>query len=415
MELSPADVRGQGDPGDETANRYAYQWSYTAILACGLFDGDGEIVEIYCEHHDDILVKRGDSKFQAVQVKTRQLGSELWKAGDSEVIKALTKFAQLERDLGQHFWRYTLATNHQFFEVRDNGSNLPYLLRLAQNVPDGNGHTLPSHLTAYLNKLAKASGCDQSALLAMLKKADCDHRLPKLNGIRKELCESNCRCHSRGADASYAALQVAADGMTAEIQRAASLQHAQSVPLYLSLRADGMQEEERLLIEGKRLTRARIDTVLQEALASPELLSPADSSTPHPPVPGESRLKLKMNGGGLSAMTVDAARDCYSAAFRQQREWAAKYGEQKALDRYHHLTTVVRAEAAQAYEDTTRDDKPFGREMLKVLRERLQRRRSDGTTALFNCTDEHLLGYSYMLTDECKVWWSRPFRLPEDG
>jgi hypothetical protein len=201
--------------------------------------------------------------------------------------------------------------------------------------------------------------------------------------------------------------------MAAEIQRAASLQHAQSIPLYLTLRADGEEARVRLIIEGKRLTRERLDAILRDALASPELLSPADPTAPHPLAVGESRLQLKMNAGGLSAMTVDAARDCYSAAFKQQRDWAAKHGERRALERYHHLTTVVRAEAAQAYEDTAQDGKAFGREMLKVLRARLQRRRSDAATALFNCTDEHLLGYAYILTDECKVWWSRPFSLPK--
>lgn len=54
---SPADIAAQGDPGDETARRYFYQWSYTAILACGLLELNGEITEIFCEHHDDILAK----------------------------------------------------------------------------------------------------------------------------------------------------------------------------------------------------------------------------------------------------------------------------------------------------------------------------------------------------------------------
>lgn len=68
---SPEWVVDQDDPGDETARRFSYQWAYTAILACGLLDTDGQVLELYCEHHEDVLVKRRDGQFHAIQVKTR--------------------------------------------------------------------------------------------------------------------------------------------------------------------------------------------------------------------------------------------------------------------------------------------------------------------------------------------------------
>ena len=406
---SPAEIAAQGDPGDETARRYFYQWSYTAVLACELLDADGQIIEIYCEHHDDILARRRDNKYHAIQVKTRQLGSELWKSGDDEMTGALVRFAKLEHEYPNQFWRYTIATNHQFFEVRDNGSNLPYLLRLAVALADGGEPD--GCLANFIKKLTKASTCDQVVVLKMLKKASCDHRLPKLDGILRELCDSIRVCCPDGADASYGTLAAVAEAVTAEVSRAASLQHGQSIPLYLSLRWDAADAAVSLLIAGKRLTRERLQAVLTGAFGNGELLAPADPSSPRPPSSGDTRLRKKLDAGGLSAMTVDAARDCFSAAFKQQREWAAKYGEKRALERYHHISTIMRAEAAQAYEETVTDAGQFGREMLKALRERLRQRRQNGSAELMGCVDEHLLGYAYMLTDDCKVWWSQPFDL----
>jgi hypothetical protein len=62
------------DGGDETLRRYRYQVTYAAILAVGMLDSQSDIVEVYCELCDDILLKLRDLTFVAVQVKTRQLG-----------------------------------------------------------------------------------------------------------------------------------------------------------------------------------------------------------------------------------------------------------------------------------------------------------------------------------------------------
>lgn len=86
-------------------------------------------------------------------MKTRQLGNELWKAGDGEMTSALVRFAKLERDYPDQFYGYTIATNHQFFEVRDNGSNLPFLLRLSVELVDG--VALTGCLATFVRKLIK--------------------------------------------------------------------------------------------------------------------------------------------------------------------------------------------------------------------------------------------------------------------
>ena len=62
-------------------------------------------------------------------------------------------------------------------------------------------------------------------------------------------------------------------------------------------------------------------------------------------------------------------------------------------------------DAAQAYEMTKADDHPFGLGMLAELRSLFRQRRSEGAR-LYDCSDEHLEGFAYVLTSECHVLWS---------
>ena len=58
----PDSVPATGDPGDETASRYRYQWMYAAIVCCALLDDTANVVEVFCEHHEDILTKTATAR-----------------------------------------------------------------------------------------------------------------------------------------------------------------------------------------------------------------------------------------------------------------------------------------------------------------------------------------------------------------
>jgi hypothetical protein len=45
------------DVGDETSNRFRYQWVLSAIFCCMLLDQSEDVEEVFCEHHEDILLK----------------------------------------------------------------------------------------------------------------------------------------------------------------------------------------------------------------------------------------------------------------------------------------------------------------------------------------------------------------------
>lgn len=74
-----------GDPGDDTARRYRYQWTYAAIVCCVLLDETEDVAEVFCEHHEDILTKHTDGTYSGLQIKTRASTQDVWKTSDDDV------------------------------------------------------------------------------------------------------------------------------------------------------------------------------------------------------------------------------------------------------------------------------------------------------------------------------------------
>jgi len=54
------------DPGDDIQQRYRYQAACAAIISLSLLSGDSEFECLFCEHHEDILIKKVDGKFIAM-------------------------------------------------------------------------------------------------------------------------------------------------------------------------------------------------------------------------------------------------------------------------------------------------------------------------------------------------------------
>src|SRR5690606_9643666 len=93
---APDTTLATDDPGDDTARRYRYQWTYAAIVCCILLDETWDVAEVYCEYHENILIKYTDGTFAGLQVKTRAGDQGPWKTADDAVKHSCTRFAKLE-------------------------------------------------------------------------------------------------------------------------------------------------------------------------------------------------------------------------------------------------------------------------------------------------------------------------------
>jgi hypothetical protein len=78
----PDETVDRSDPGDDVLRRFRYQAGRAALLALLTLDDTSGVVEVFCEHHEDVLLRRVDGRFDAEQVKTRADGTSPFKSGD---------------------------------------------------------------------------------------------------------------------------------------------------------------------------------------------------------------------------------------------------------------------------------------------------------------------------------------------
>jgi hypothetical protein len=126
--LGPDVVPATGDSGDEIARRFRYQWMYAAIICCLLLDETEGTHEVFCEHHEDVLVKRKDGTFDGLQIKTRDISQPSWKSDDEAVIKSFVRFCKLEGEFPGKFRGFRFLSNHPLY-VSGNGKDIPHILR----------------------------------------------------------------------------------------------------------------------------------------------------------------------------------------------------------------------------------------------------------------------------------------------
>jgi len=393
------------DPGDDTARRFVYQWTYAAILCCGMFDNTVDLVEVFCEHHEDVLLKHSDGTFTGCQVKTRRPERQPFKATDKEITGACKRFAQLEKQFPGRFRAFVIVTNHVFVTGKQTKTCLSYLLDLAATATDVD--SAPQVLRQYLQLLATAASCEAAIALVALKKTRFDHGQPKLDDVLLRLIDTLTQVWPQAHDCTITIVNAAARALVSACQEASSLAHALTVPGYIAVSPNPAHAELQIRINGKRIDRAKLEQILGATLQGGELLHGPLTDLPELAMPNLSLLQQKLSAGGFSALAIASAAELRDKADFLGLQWIRRYGKTVGLQRYDHIRTLVRVDCADAFDTTRSDSEPFGRTMLADLRQRFRKRRSTSSGApLFGCLDEHLEGYAYLLTAECSVWWS---------
>lgn len=402
MAPTPDNVPATGDPGDDTARRYRYQWTYAGIVCCMLLDNTEDVAEVFCEHHEDVLVKYNDGTFSGLQIKTRESDQVVWKASDDTVRDSCARFVKLEAEFPGRFRAFHFLTNHPLYAA-ENGQDLCYVLATIKAVDLPNG--LPSSVKKFLKRVASKAGCAEEVAFAALRKTNASDDLPKLRDIETRLVTDLTGVWIRAADCSYPLIVQAARRLALECGRASSLAHQDVLPAYLPVTANPEKRELASHIAGKRFNRSRVLEILVQGLQETAALE-GDPSTLVEPRAGVTELLLKkLDAGGFSAVSRNSAEDLRDKADYLALVWAKKYGREKGLQRYGHVRSLVLKDAARAFEAVKNARDPFGSKMLSELHSRFQQRRSEGDQ-LYDCSEEHLEGFAYSLTSECKVQWS---------
>jgi hypothetical protein len=398
----PDEVTARGDPGDETAQRYQYQWACAAIACCLLLDELEDVVEVFCEHHEDVLLKHRDGSFTGQQVKTRASTQPVWKTSDAAVRESCVRFARLESTFSGQFRRFQFLTNHPLY-TKENGNGLPYVLGAIRDESTPTGVRQPA--LPFLKRVAREAECTEEIAHAALSKTDASDELPKLNDVQTRLVTTLTNIWDKANHCTAPALMRAVKQLVRVCGEASSLAHEGLLPVYLPMTIDPAAAKLAARIDGKRITKDRILAALESGLnqCAPLQGDPADVVAPGS---GDGDLLLKkLNAGGFSIVSRNSAVNLRDKADYLGIVWTQKHGATTGRQRYDHIRSLVLADAAQAHERTTTTAEPFGLRMLADLRSRVISRRQQGAQ-LYECSDEHLEGFAYSLTAQCKVQWS---------
>lgn len=399
---SPEYTPATSDPGDEIARRYRYQWAFAAIACCALFDDTSGVAEVFCEHHEDVLLKHTDGTYSGIQIKTRDSNQDPWKANEATVIDACAKFVCLEDAFPQRFRSFRFLTNHPLHSAK-NSRDLAHVLKVIKDAPTIGD--LPGPVASWLRRVARTACCSDIVAFATLSKTNAMHDLPKLQDISTRLIETVTESWPKAADCSYHTVSRAANDLVAECGRASSLAHDDVLPAYVAALPDSEDIELQKCLDGKRMTLNRVVQALDRGI---DIVADLDGDPSDCVGPGDGSTDLmlkKLDAGGFSAVSLTSAEDLRDKAEYLGISWTKRHGKLKGLQRYGHIRTLVLSDAARAFEATTTPDDNFGPAMREALRARFRERRSSNDR-LYECADEHLEGVAYSLTAECKVVWS---------
>lgn len=99
------------DRGDETQERFRYQWAIGVWLLAQSLIGSRMIRALWCEHHDDYLLELLTGRYIAVQVKTDSRENAHWRWSDDALVGSVARFCAFEKVHGAVIDRYEFISN----------------------------------------------------------------------------------------------------------------------------------------------------------------------------------------------------------------------------------------------------------------------------------------------------------------
>lgn len=407
--LTPEGIIDKSDPGSDVQLRFRYQATYAAILCLKLLEEDGDVELIFCEHHEDILIKKKDQTYIGTQVKTQDIGLGPFKTKDDPIFKSLKRFIALEKEFPGRFCRYVLATNNGFWHKKKNFQNPSYIIDVIK-AHLSVGKILPREANQLINQLCAQTNSSPELIISVLNKVYLNGNLPGLNDIQLSLIKLLATLPGLDQKSHFELEQLAVDLVNRMLQ-ASSLLNGFGTRIYFSLATDPLAEEIKTIIQNKKITKNLIQTIINKLLES-EVLLKTSSSAPLSELPkGMKAMELKMAKGGISVANVNLIRDYKSSMEFLLSQWVHKYGPKRAQERYDHLRIIVLTECQEAYDLIHMKDFD-GPKILIELRRRLRDRHTRESSSFFDCKYEQLFGIVGILTEECIVWWSDPFQIP---
>ena len=404
----PNEILSANDPGDDVQRRFRYQSTYAAVLSLHMCKEDSPIEELYCELHEDILLKFKDGKFGGVQVKTRERHLGPLDLNCEEIKKALKRFVGLDLLFPSTFSSFTIATNVGFSKTKD--KCIETIHDLAKDGDTGTLLKKRSKSKLLISQIAKDHSCSEDQVISVLGRLRLFGSISSIEDIKTNLTQKvadtlNLKGQTLGV------INAIVDKLILKHIDAASLSNGASHSEYFVLSNEPKDEAIKAVIQNKRLTKQIVLDIVKQQLAEPVTLFIKDSGG-IPRLSGSGqKLAAKMDAGGISLENIELAKDQKYSFEALTLTWLYKYPEDEANKRYDQVISIVKNQCQESFDEAFKDEQLFGIDMLRLTRGKIRTRYMGQESDFFDCKYEHLLGVAGVLTEDCKVWWSKHFTL----
>jgi hypothetical protein len=395
------------DSGDDMQRRLRYQAAYGALKCLDLLE-DETVIEILCEHHEDFLLKKNDGKFVGIQVKTRHPQYGPFKSNDAAVVQALTRFVELDIQFPSSFAYFVIVANCDFWNAADNEKNLAYVL---EKLITKTNPSLKGTMKEVIASLRKSCKCKKEVVIEVLRRTRLEGNVPKFEDITTTVAMRIGRI-DEFRNQYMPELWECAVALIDRILDSSALSCDLPARTHYIFASDPKDAFVVQVISHKRMTSALVLSILRSKLAQAVMLKTSKALNVKDWPLGHHRLEKKMAAGDISFQSIDVSKDHQSSAEVMLQEWLHRYGSSAATKRYQQLDLLVRTQCAEAYDETYSESAPFGAQMLKEVRQRLSALASNASLT-FGAKYEQLLGIASLATQECRIWWSKKFDIPE--
>ena len=402
---TPISAPTKADPGDDTAKKYRYQYGYGVILWAAAYRGESDYSALWCEQHEDFLGQTNADVFDAFQIKTRRAENGPWEWNDDALAHSIERFVQLDQEFPAQIRHFYFVSNSECSD-----SQAKEKIHLAPL-------TVLGHLTSpvgpylefcekALTALSKKTKTPRDALLSVLQRLRIV-KGPAEDGFEAEIAHRHLPALKGCESLPPKKLTALLDAVIYRVWIASS-KGSRDPSRHYAIINGNYGDDPQLL--AKRIEVDSLKVVIEE-LDLPRFAYLTKFSTLRYEANRQDtkRLRQKLVGGGLGDYFDSMQRQTLSAE-RRLIELQNRDPEQ-AKQVSAQIESVVLSICEDAHLAAFNEKKSFGRPMLIRVKSDLKTVVEQRSDHVHREPLEMLVGMSGLLTEDCRVWWSKKFKL----
>ncbi|MBW8326830.1 MAG: DUF4297 domain-containing protein [Prolixibacteraceae bacterium] len=403
---SPDQILSKKDKGDETQNRFRYQNACACFISLNLLSEDRKFNELYCEQHEDILLKLTNDKFSGIQIKTKNLDLTPFDLNDEAIFNSFKRFVEHNINFPDKFESYIFATNAGL--LKSDSKGVKEYVEWLKSIDIAALEKSKKDFGKFTKKIATDLDVSLEVVANALIKVKFREGLPHDGDIDDKISAKLGTINE--CKSSYVRVINEITNKLIKLHNDASSLKIDSDYAFLS---DNPEKElTKEIIEKKRITLDKLLDIIAAEIKFDKnnLISVPINSTIHSIPKSVKVLERKMDVGNITIDNINLIKDQKYAFEVLIAEKFYKDQDQTEKD-YNHLRQIALSESQISFDETYDNINAFGMQMIKDLRKRIHNRHLNNADTFRGCEIEHIFGLIAILTEECKVWWSDKFEL----